>query len=131
MIRVNVTIAASATQIWDCFTQAEHVVHWNFASEDWHCPHASNDLTEGGSFAYTMAAKDGSFSFVLKGTFDRIAPPFELDYHLEDGRTVQVRISENGEVVQEFEPEHENSEELQQQGWQSILNAFKKYVESK
>jgi len=131
MIRINVTIAAPADQIWDAFTQPEHIVHWNFATEDWHCPEATNNLTEGGEFAYTMAAKDGSFSFVLKGIFDRISAPKELDYHLEDGRKVTVRISENGEMVQEVEPESQNSEELQRQGWQNILNQLKKYVESK
>lgn len=33
-------------------------------------------------------------------------------------------------VIESFDPETENSEELQQQGWQAILNNFKKYVES-
>jgi len=130
MIRVFVSIQAPSQKIWDAFTQPEHIIHWNFASEDWHCPEASNDLTDGGEFAYTMAAKDGSFSFVLKGNFDRISAPNALDYHLADGRKVTVRISEDGNMVQEFEPENQNSEELQRQGWQSILEQFKKYIES-
>jgi hypothetical protein len=32
-------------------------------------------------------------------------------------------------VVEEFEAETENSEELQRAGWQAILDNFKKYVE--
>jgi hypothetical protein len=34
------------------------------------------------------------------------------------------------DVIESFDPETENSEEMQQQGWQAILNNFKKYVES-
>jgi hypothetical protein len=33
-------------------------------------------------------------------------------------------------VVETFEAESENSVELQRQGWQAILDNFKKYVES-
>ena len=25
----------------------EHIIHWNFASDDWHCPTAENDLIIG------------------------------------------------------------------------------------
>jgi hypothetical protein len=34
------------------------------------------------------------------------------------------------EVVETFEAESENSVELQQGGWQAILDNFKKYVET-
>jgi hypothetical protein len=33
-------------------------------------------------------------------------------------------------VIESFEAETENTEELQQMGWQAILNNFKKYTES-
>jgi hypothetical protein len=32
-------------------------------------------------------------------------------------------------IIETFEPEEVNSIELQRQGWQSILNQFKQYVE--
>jgi uncharacterized protein YndB with AHSA1/START domain len=130
MIEVSVQIKASAEKIWDCFTQADHIQHWNFASADWHCPKAANELVPGGHFSYTMAAKDGSFSFDLEGTFDRISAPYELDYHLADGRKVFFKADETGMVTHTFEPEMENSEELQKQGWQSILNEFGRYVQN-
>ncbi|WP_281347209.1 SRPBCC domain-containing protein [Xanthovirga aplysinae] len=52
---------------------------------------------------------------------------------IDDGRRVSVKFNEdNGstKVVETFEIEDENSIEMQQQGWQAILDNFKKYVES-
>jgi len=53
---------------------------------------------------------------------------------LDDGRSLKVLFStENGQtkVTEFFNAENTNSPELQKFGWQSILNNFKKYVESK
>ena len=52
---------------------------------------------------------------------------------MSDGRKVKVEFSgENGKtkIVESFDPEKVNSLELQKNGWQAILNNFKKYVES-
>ena len=68
------------------------MVHWNFASSDWHCPLAESDFRMGGSFHYTMAARDGSFSFVLSGTFEEIVDRQSITLRLEDGRLVTTRF---------------------------------------
>mgnify|MGYP000548050213 FL=1 len=50
---------------------------------------------------------------------------------MEDGRKVEVEFQSDEHctnVIIEFEPETENSKELQQNGWQSILNHFAEYV---
>jgi hypothetical protein len=53
-------------------------------------------------------------------------------YEMADGRKVNVLfIRSEMFVVESFEPENENSIELQQQGWQMIMNNFKRYAESK
>jgi uncharacterized protein YndB with AHSA1/START domain len=52
MIKVETLIQASIETVWDCFTNPKHIIHWNFASPDWHCPKATNDLIEGGEFHY-------------------------------------------------------------------------------
>jgi hypothetical protein len=39
-------------------------------------------------------------------------------------------LLEGTEVAVTFDPENENPIELQQQGWQSILNQFKIYTEN-
>jgi uncharacterized protein YndB with AHSA1/START domain len=65
-------------------------VNWNFASDDWHSPEASNDFQVGGKFVYTMAAKDGSFSFDFSGKFTEITLQKTISYLLDDGRKVDI-----------------------------------------
>ena len=133
MIQVQTQIQTSLEIVWDCFTNPKHIVHWNFASPDWHCPKATNDLIEGGEFHYTMAAKDGSFEFDFWGTFQQIVAFKKLEIVLGDGRKMSVIFeSKGGETIltELFEPESENSHELQKEGWQSILCSFKNYVQA-
>lgn len=132
-ITVETDIQAPIDLVWDAYTAPEHIMEWNHASEDWHCPEAENDLEPGGAFCYTMAAKDGSQSFDLNGTFDEIVPGRLLTFTLDDSRHVRVTFDREGDSVHvtvEFEMEHENSEELQREGWQAILDNFKKHAES-
>jgi uncharacterized protein YndB with AHSA1/START domain len=133
MLQVETQISASLETVWDCFTNPLQVVHWNFASADWHCPKAINELIEGGEFHYTMAAKDGSFEFDFWGTFQQIKIGKNLEIVLGDGRKMSVKFESKGQetILKEFfEPELENSHELQQAGWQAILTNFKNYVET-
>jgi uncharacterized protein YndB with AHSA1/START domain len=87
----------------------------------------------GGRFVARMEAKDGSMGFDFGGTYDEVVEHSKLAYTLDDNRKVTVSFSETDSgtrVVEEFEAEDENSPELQQQGWQAILDNFKKYTES-
>lgn len=132
-ITVETTINAPLKKVWECWTKPEHVMHWNHASDDWYCPKAENNLTQNGLFSYTMASKDGKMSFDFEGIFSLIKEPETIHYLLGDGRTVQISFTEINvqvNVVETFEAEQMNSVELQQAGWQSILNNFKKYVEN-
>jgi len=134
VITTQSTINQTVSLVWEYWSKPEHIVNWNFASDDWHCPAAKNDFKVGGKFSYTMAAKDGSFSFDLPGTYDLIVERAKIEYTLDDARKVWIEFSENGSetvIVQKFEAENENPPELQQTGWQAILNNFKKYCESK
>lgn len=134
MITVSTVIKnKTVAQVWDYFTNPKHVIHWNFASDDWHCPKAENELEVGKSFTYTMAAKNGEMSFDFTGIYTEIEHLSKISYVLADERKIFITFTEteNGiEVVEKFDPETENSEELQQTGWQMILNNFKKYIES-
>jgi uncharacterized protein YndB with AHSA1/START domain len=132
MITVSVKIDAPVEKIWNYFTQPAHIVNWNFASDDWHSPSAENDLTVNGLFKYNMAAKDGSFSFDFWGNYTQIETHKTIAYTMGDGRKAILHFSESNkqtEIVELFEPENQNPEEMQQFGWQAILNNFKKYVE--
>lgn len=108
-------------------------MQWNNASDDWHTPKAENDLRVGGKFVSRMEAKDGSVGFDFWGIYDEVKPNELIEYTMGDGRKVKVAFNGNESettVVVTFEPEDENSRELQQGGWQAILDNFKKCVES-
>ena len=131
-ITIETTVRAPLPRVWECFNNAEHVVHWNNASSDWHTPRAENDFRQGGAFNYRMEARDGSFGFDFKGIYDEVRPMQWVAYTMEDGRKVEIAFRvEPGEVriVETFEAETENTPEKQREGWQSILNNFKRYVE--
>lgn len=131
-LTVEATVLAPVEVVWQYFTDPDHVVHWNNASPDWHTPKAENDLEVGGKFCYTMAAKDGSFSFDFWGIYDLIKENHLLKYTLGDGRAVSVEfisIGDDTRVIEVFEAETQNVIEMQQTGWQAILNNFKNYVE--
>ncbi len=133
MITVQNTINASIEKVWELWTAPEHVMKWNNASEDWHTPFAENDLKVGGKFKYTMASKDGTMRFDFEGIYTNVVNPSLIEYKLADDRKVKITFEsqKNGVLlIEKFDPETENSEALQQQGWQAILDNFKKYVEN-
>ena len=131
-ITVKTTIKAPLEQVWEFWSTPKHISHWNFATEDWCCPSAKNDLHPGGAFNWRMEAKDGSMGFDFMGTYDEIQPYKHIKYTLGDGRKTEISFSSTGdatEIVETFEAESSNSLAMQQSGWQSILNNFKKYAE--
>ena len=80
-----------------------------------------------------MEAKDGSFGFDFEAVYDEITPEKSFTYTMPDSRVVQVTFqskeaSTHIKIV--FDAEKENPIEMQKDGWQSILNNFKKYSES-
>ncbi|MDW7659901.1 MAG: SRPBCC domain-containing protein [Bacillota bacterium] len=132
-VQIGAKINENVQKVWDHYTEPRHVMQWNHASEDWHCPSAENDLREGGRFRYTMASRDGKVSFDFEGKYEKIEPFNRIVYILDDGRTVDVHFEsqkEGTDVNIEFDAEGENSIDMQRQGWQAILNNFKKYVEA-
>ncbi len=134
LITVESIIEAPIDMVWDFWTKPEHVMHWNFASNDWHCPKANSDFNVGGEFHYIMAAKDGSVEFDFCGTFTKIIDKTFIEIFLEDGRELNIQFESEGnatKIIETFEPEEVNSMELQRQGWQAILDNFKSYTESK
>jgi len=133
MITVETTIKAPLLKVWEHWTKPEHIINWNFASDEWHCPTASNDLKSGGEFNWRMEAKDGSMGFDFTGVYEQIKENELITYKMSDGRKVEIRFVEsNGEIKlsESFEAERTNSDEMQRAGWQSILENFRNYVES-
>jgi uncharacterized protein YndB with AHSA1/START domain len=133
-ISVSETMQADIQRVWDCWTNPEHIIHWNFASDDWCCPKATNDLKPNGSFFWRMESTDGAMGFDFEGTYDKIITHELISYTMPDGRKVEIIFTQNGNEVtltETFDAEGTNSDELQRAGWQAILGNFKKLVESK
>lgn len=132
-IAVSVSVEKPINEVWVAYTSPEHIVGWNFASEEWHTTRSEVDLRVGGSFNSRMEAKDGSEGFDFAGTYTKVVVNELLEYEF-GGRLASVAFTpeETGtEVEVSFDSEDENSVELQRQGWQAILDNFKKYTESR
>ena len=132
-IKIKANVLAESKKVWDYYTLPEHITKWNFATDTWQCPAASNDLRIGGKYSARMEAKDGSFGFDFEAVYDEIIDNKKIAYTMTDGRQaiVDFNIDNNQtEVVITFDAEQQNSLELQRDGWQAILNNFKKYTET-
>jgi uncharacterized protein YndB with AHSA1/START domain len=131
-ITIQAVVSADRQKVWDYYTKPEHITNWNFAIDTWHCPTAFNDLKVGGTYLARMEAKDGSFGFDFEAIYNEIVDGEKFTYTMTDNRVVNVVFKELGdktEVTITFDAENENPVELQQNGWQSILDNFKKYTE--
>jgi uncharacterized protein YndB with AHSA1/START domain len=133
-ITVSALVNAPIEIAWNTWTNPSDIVQWNTASDDWHTTKAENDVRVGGTFSYRMEAKDGSMGFDFAGVYENVIPHKHIAYVLGEDRKVTIDFSvENNKtkVVETFDAEHTFSLELQQTGWQAILDNFKKVAESK
>ena len=131
---VQARINKPIEKVWDYHNKPAHIIEWNSASENWHTSSAVNDFNVGGSFNYRMEAKDGSYGFDFSGKYDEIITNKRIEYTLDDDRKVVIEFDDMNEYVNvkySFEIEDSNSAEMQRDGWQAILDNFKKYCESK
>lgn len=132
MITVKCKVEAPVDEVWKLWTTPAHIMNWNNASEDWHTPYVENDLRVGGKFKFTMASKDGTISFDFEGEYTKVENHSLIEYKLADERKIDVyfvSLEDGVEIIESFDPENVNSEEMQREGWQAILNNFKKYAE--
>ncbi|MGV6872069.1 SRPBCC family protein [Pseudochelatococcus sp. B33] len=129
-IFVETTVAAPVETVWQAYTTPEDIMQWNAASDDWHCPAATVDLREGGTFSSRMEAKDGSAGFDFAGTYTKIVEHERIDYTFGDRTaTVEFEPADNAVLVRvTFDPETEYPLEQQRGGWQAILDSFARHV---
>ncbi|HEX5624427.1 MAG TPA: SRPBCC family protein [Saprospiraceae bacterium] len=131
-ITVQAILNANRSKAWDYYTQPEHITKWNFASDDWCCPSAINDLRAGGRYSARMEARDGSVGFDFEAVYDEVLDGEALGYTMTDGRQAKVTFDGHGDqtrVTVSFDPEQVHSLELQRAGWQAILDNFKSYAD--
>jgi uncharacterized protein YndB with AHSA1/START domain len=137
-IKVEMIIDADIEKVWKHWNDSESIKGWAFASDDWECPYAENDLKVGGRFLTRMSAKDKSVGFDFTGTYTEVAPYKSIKYIMDkaDGenehRECEIVFTDLGDgttkIEEEFYPEEINSEEMQRAGWTAILENFKKFV---
>ena len=133
-ITVEILVKADLAKVWRAWNTPADIVEWNAASEDWHTTRSEVDLRAGGKFSARMEAKDGSEGFDFEGTYTRVVPRELVAYRMSDGREARVEFhpQEGGVLVREtFDAEDENPAEMQRQGWQAILDSFRRHVEAK
>lgn len=131
-ITVTITVDIPKEIAWEYWNDSKHIPHWSFATPEWGAESIENNLQEKGHFKHRMFAKDGSASFDFEGVYTLIEPHQRIEYTITDGRNVSVLFEDvNGStrITESFDPEHENSEEMQRAGWQAFLENFKKYAE--
>lgn len=132
-ITVEATISADRKKVWDFWTKPEHITKWNFATDDWQCPRAENDLRVGGKYFARMEAKDRSFGFDFEAVYNEVIDQKKLTYTMSDGRQATTdfeSLDETTKVTTTFDAESVNDVEMQRAGWQAILDNFKKYAET-
>ncbi len=132
-IEITALIDRERGEVWTLYNEPEHITGWNFASDDWCCPRAENDLRVGGRLLTRMEAKDGSFGFDFEAVYDEVSEGVRVAYTLGDGRRVETTFESEGtrtRVTTRFDAEEMNTVEMQRDGWQAILNNFKRYAES-
>lgn len=132
-VTVETSVKASIEKAWKYWSEPEHIMNWNNASDDWHTPKAENDLRTGGKFSSRMEARDGSQGFDFEGVYDNVETNKLIEYSLGDGRKVKIIFSADGDhtrIIETFEVENTHSIQMQKTGWQAILDNFKKYIET-
>ena len=134
IISVETTVKSPIYEVWEMWTTPEHITKWNNASEDWQTTFAQNDPRKGGRFLFRMEAKDRSNGFDFDGVYDEVKTNQLIEYTLSDARKVRIIFTDKDDetkIVQSFEVEDTNSVEIQRDGFQNILDNFKKYAERK
>jgi len=131
-IIIETKVDAPIAEVWRAWNTPEDITKWNSGSPDWHTPRATVDLRVGGAFCSRMEAKDGSAGFDFAGTYTKIVENQLIETAFGD-RTSVVTFSAGADgvtVQQTFDAEETHSIERQRAGWQTILDNFKKHVES-
>lgn len=133
-LTVSATVNVPIEKAWEYRTKPEHITQWAFASDTWEAPEAENDVKAGGRFRTRMRAKDGSAQFDFTGKYTAVEDGKSFTYRMDDGRFADVTfeaVDGGTRVTESFEPEGSNTLELQQGGWQAIMDNYKKYAESR
>jgi uncharacterized protein YndB with AHSA1/START domain len=131
-ITLEITIDKPPAAVWQTWVTPAKIMQWNIPFADWHCPRVENDVREGGSFLFRMETKDNSAGFDHAGKYDKVTVNELIEYTGNDGRRSIIEFISQGNATllrETFEPEKENSIEMQKDFCQAVLNNFKRHAE--
>ena len=132
-ISVETLVRADAPTVWKAWNTPEDILQWNSASDDWHTTRSTVDLRRGGRFSSRMEAIDGSQGFDFEGTFTEVVEGKRLAYRMDDEREVTITFTSEADGVrirEVFDADEQMPAQMQQAGWQAILDRFAGYVET-
>lgn len=118
-IMVKASINAPVEKVWSCYTLPGHITNLNFASNDWCCSIAVNDLKVGEKFSWRMEAKDKSNGYDFEGIYTEIIPLKKNSYRMLDDREAEIifnAFENQTEVIITFEAENVFPIEMQKTG---------------
>lgn len=129
-IIVSTFVHAALPEVWKAYTTPKDIMNWNGASDDWHTTAATVDLRTGGQFSSRMEAKDGSKGFDFAGIYTSVTPMSQIDSRFGDRTSTVTFVPELDGVrmTVTFDPEDANPRDMQEAGWQAILNSFARYL---
>lgn len=131
-ITVETTINAPIREVWEKWITPSDIKEWCHASSDWGVGEVTNEVRVGGKFSTIMRSLDGKNSFDFNGVYTNVEVDSCLEYTLEGGRNVSIlfeSMRESTKVTETFDSDDENPIEMQRDGWQAILDNFKRYSE--
>ncbi|MEE9445929.1 MAG: SRPBCC domain-containing protein [Cocleimonas sp.] len=77
--------------VFDAWTQAKHLINWQFPFKGFKCEFISADITPGGTSLHKMTAPNG-FEMWLLTKYEEISPPVSLSFR-------QYPANEVGEII--------------------------------
>lgn len=133
VISVSTSINQSIELTWEAFNTPQHMLNWARSSNDWIVKEAKNDLRIGGELKVILTTAEGSIFLQYCGNYQEIDLNKHLSILLEDGRTLDISFSSNHDMTTvqlQIEAVEEQDTDVQELGWQSLLDNLKIYSES-
>ncbi len=132
-ITVKTLINQSIELTWEAFNSPQHMQKWAKSSPEWIVKVAESDLKIGGKIKVILMTHDHSIFLQYGGTYEKIDFNKHINILLEDGRSLDITFSslhDMTDVQLVIDSIEEQPIDVQENGWQSLLDNLKSYAES-